>query len=111
MPPPDHLELLSLEERVILAVQSMKSDASISARHAALVYNVPRTTLRRRRVGTHSQRDTHPNQSNLTKSKEDSLVARIRDLSLRGFDPSHAEVRSMANQLLAVRAGTCVGIN
>ncbi|XPS72528.1 hypothetical protein M3J07_004680 [Ascochyta lentis] len=41
----------------------------------------------------HSQRDTHPNRSNLTKSKEESLVARIRDLSL------------------SVRAGTCVGIN
>ncbi|XPS80598.1 hypothetical protein M3J07_012574 [Ascochyta lentis] len=79
--------------------------------HVASVYRVSRSTLTNRRVGMHSRRDTHPNRSNLTKSEEESLVARIRDLSLRGFAPSYAEVRSMADQLLAVRAGTCVGIN
>jgi hypothetical protein len=96
---------------VILAIQLLKSDASLSLRHVASVYNVSRSTLTNRRVGMHSRRDTHPNGSNLTKSEEDSLVARIRDLSLRGFAPSHTEVRSMADQLLAVRGGTCVGIN
>jgi hypothetical protein len=59
----------------------------------------------------HSQRNTYPNRSNLTKSEEDSLVACIRDLSLRGFAPSHTKVRSMADQLLAVRSSTCVSIN
>jgi hypothetical protein len=111
MPPPDPIESLSYEDRVILAIQCLKSDASLSARHVASVYNVSRTTLTRRRVGTHSRRDIHPNQSNLTKSEEDSLVLRIRDLSLRGFAPCHAEVRSMADQLLSIRGGTCVGNN
>jgi hypothetical protein len=111
MPPPDPIESLSYEDRVILAIQCLKSDASLSARHVASVYNVSRTTLTRRRVGTHSRRDIHPNRSNLTKSEEDSLVLRIRDLSLRGFAPCHAEVRSMADQLLSVRGGTCVGNN
>jgi hypothetical protein len=111
MPPPDPIESLSYEDRVILAVQRMTSDASLSVKYIASVYNVSRTTLTRRRVGTHSRRDIYSTQSNLTKSEEDSLVLRIKDLYLRGFAPSHSEVRGMANQLLAIRGSTSVGIN
>jgi hypothetical protein len=111
MQPPPDIESLSYEDRVILAVQLIKSDASLSLRHVASVYNVSRNTISNRRAGMHPRRDTYPNRSNLTKSEEDSLVLRIRDLSLRGFAPNHAEVRSMADQLLSVRDGTCVGNN
>jgi hypothetical protein len=111
MPPPDPIESISYKDRVILAVQRMKSDASLSVRHIASVYNVFRATLTRRRVGTHSRRDIYSTQSNLTKSEENSLVLRIRDLSLLGFAPSHSEVRGMANQLLAIRGSSNVGIN
>jgi hypothetical protein len=111
MQSPNHVELLSRDQRILLAIQALKSDASLSQRHVAALYSVPRSTLGDRHRGMASRRVTHPNRSNLTKSEEDSLVARIRDLSLRGFAPSHAEVRSMANQLLAVRGGTCVGRN
>jgi hypothetical protein len=50
-----------------------------------------------------SQRNTHPNLSKLTKPEEESLFIRIKDLSLRGFAPSLAKVRSIADQLLAIR--------
>jgi hypothetical protein len=111
MQPPNDVKLLSRDQRVLLAIQALKSDASLSQRHVAALYSVPRSTLGDRHRGMASRRVTHPNRSNLTKSEEDSLVARIRDLSLRGFAPCHAEVRSMADQLLAVRGGSCVGIN
>jgi hypothetical protein len=111
MQPPPDIESLSYEDRVILAVQLVKSDASLSLRHVASIYNVSQNTINNRRAGMHSRRDTYPTQSNLTKSEEDSLVLRIRDLSLRRFAPCHAEVRSMADQLLAIRGGTSVGNN
>jgi hypothetical protein len=104
MPPPDLIGFCFYEDRVILAVQCFKSDASLSVRNVASMYNVSRTTLTRRRVGTRSQRDIYPSRSNFTKSEEDSLVRGIRDLPLRGF-------ASMADQLLAARGGACVGIN
>jgi hypothetical protein len=39
------LELLSCADRVILAMQLLKSDATISQQHAAALYNVPLSTL------------------------------------------------------------------
>jgi hypothetical protein len=111
MQPPNDVKLLSRDQRVLLAIQALKSDASLSQRHIAALYSVPRSTLSDQHQGMASRRVTHPNQSNLTKSEEDSLVARIRDLSLHRFTPCHAEVRSIADQLLAVRGGSCVGIN
>jgi hypothetical protein len=87
MPPPDPIESCSLKDRILLAVQCLKCDASLSIQHIALLYNVPRTTLARRRAGTQSYCNTYPNLLKLTKSEEDSLIRRIRDLSLRGFAP------------------------
>jgi hypothetical protein len=60
MPPLDPIESCSYEGRVLLALQCLKCDASLSVQHVALVYNVSRTTLTQRRAGTQSQRNTHP---------------------------------------------------
>jgi hypothetical protein len=51
-------EILPYEDRVILAIQAIKEDASLSERRAAAIYNVRRSTLHDRRVGTTSQRDS-----------------------------------------------------
>jgi hypothetical protein len=40
MQPQPDTESLPYEERVILAIQLLKSDASLSLRHVASVYNV-----------------------------------------------------------------------
>jgi hypothetical protein len=109
MPPQIDLDLLSPEDRIILALEAMRSDALLSERRAAEIYQINRRTLSNRRAGMTSRRDTHPNLSKLTKPEEESLVLRIKDLSLRGFAPSLAEVRSMADQLLAIRHGSQVG--
>ena len=105
------LELLSREDRVILAIQFIKSNPTISQRRAAAIYNVPESTLRTRRAKTTSRRDSHPNSSRLTKPEEETVVQYIRKLDARGFAPTLNYVREMANQLLAARGGSQVREN
>jgi hypothetical protein len=87
MPPPPDMELLSREDRMVLAVDFLKSNALISVRSVAARFCIPKSTLQSRRARTTARHNTYPNSSKLTKSKEDSLVRHIRDLSLRGFAP------------------------
>jgi DNA-binding transcriptional regulator YiaG len=44
------LELLPREERIKLAIKAIKSNANLSQRRAAAVYNVPESTLQRQRA-------------------------------------------------------------
>ena len=111
MPQQLDLELLSREDRVILAIQLLKSNATMSVRRAAATYNVPETTLRDRRAGQTSRRDTQPNRSKLSTTEEETLIQYIRILDTRGFAPTYNSVRDMANQLLAIRQGGVVGVN
>ena len=105
----NNIESLSRENRVILAIQAMKSDATLSERRAAVTYNVHRATLQDRRAGIASRRDVHPNSAKLTRYEEDVIVQQIKKLDARGFAPTLAYLREMANQLLAVRSGGQVG--
>jgi hypothetical protein len=105
------LELLSRQDRLILAIQAMKSNASLSQRRAAALYNVPQSTISDRRAKTTSRRDSHPNSSRLTKLEEETVIQYIRKLDARGFAPTLSYVREMANQLLAARGGSQVGEN
>jgi NAD-dependent DNA ligase len=103
------LELLPREDRIILAIQAIQSDASLSQRRAAVIYNVSESTLRTRRAKTTSRRDSHPNSSKLQRHEEETIVQYIRKLDARGFAPTLSYVREMANQLLATRGGGQVG--
>ena len=70
---------------------------------------VSEATLRRRRAGTRSTRDTHPKSSNLTKAEEQTLVKYIRKLDQQGYSPTLRWVEDMANQLRAARDAGPVG--
>jgi hypothetical protein len=105
------LESLSREDRVILALQAIKSDKSISQRRAASLYNVHESTLRNQHTRTTSRRNIQPNSSKLQKHEEEAVIQYIRKLDAQGFAPTLAYVRDMANQLLASRNGSEVGIN
>jgi hypothetical protein len=89
--------MLPYEDRVILAIEATKEDASLSERRATAINNVRRSTLYKRRAGTTSQRNSQANSSTLTKYKEDTLVQCIRKLDARGFAPTLGYVREMAN--------------
>jgi hypothetical protein len=103
------LELLSREDRVIQAIQAMQNDPTITLRRAAATYSVHESTLRNRRAGKHSRRDTHPNSSKLGRLEEEAIIQRIRNLDKRGFAPTLRYIACMANQLLAARGGGEVG--
>jgi hypothetical protein len=106
--PPD-LEELSKEERIKEALQAITSPQKLSLRRAVAAYNVPETTLRRRRAGKMSQRDTHPKSSSLQNTEEEALRHYIKKLDAQGFAPTLRSVEDMANQLRAARGDKPVG--
>jgi hypothetical protein len=64
---------------------------------------VAEATLRRRRAGMPARRDSQPNSKKLTPREEEVIVQYILDLDERGFSPTDAIVRDMADKLLAAR--------
>jgi DDE superfamily endonuclease/helix-turn-helix, Psq domain len=103
------MESNSLETRIILALQALKNDPSLSTRRAAIVYNVPRSTLRDRQSGRQSRRDTQPKSRKLTDSEESVIVQYILELDARAFPPRLSGVEDMANRLLMERNAGRVG--
>ena len=109
MSQPPNLEQLPYEDRIALAIKATHGPQNLSERHAAKLYDVSRRTLRRRRVGTTSRRDTQPNSSRLTKAEEEAIIQYIKKQDTRGFAPTLSYVADMANQLLAARGEKPVG--
>ena len=111
MPPPPQPINTSQEARITLAIQALQKDASLSLRRAAKDYNVPQSTLCERRQGTVFQSNSHPQTMKLTQSEEQAITKNILELDSRGFSPTPALLRDMANKLLAERHQKPVGIN
>jgi hypothetical protein len=105
------IKSLSREDRLILTLQALKSDASISQRRAADIYNVHESTLRNRRARIASRRDIQPNRSRLQKHEEETVIQYIRKLNAQGFAPTISYVQHIANQLLAARSSSKVSVN
>ena len=68
-------------------------------------------TIRRRRVGKPARRDCQPNLKKLTKLEEQVIIDHVLNLDLRGFSPTYAAVRDMADRLLAARGAGQVGVH
>jgi hypothetical protein len=66
-------------------------------RRAAAAYNVPETTLHRRRAEKMSRRDTHPKSPNLENTEEEAVRNYIKKLYVQGFAPTLRSVEDMAN--------------
>ena len=94
-----------------LALFDINSQRVRSVKRAAKVYNIPRTTLSHRRAGRRSRRDCEANSKRLNKLEEEAIVKRILEESARGFAPTKADVRAMADSLLHARDGKPVGKN
>src|SRR4030088_2372092 len=91
------------EKQVILALQAVENDPSLSLRAAAKTYGVHHTKLSSRKRGRKERRDTIANSRKLTDLEESVLVQYILDLDSRAFPPRLRGVEDMANQLLAER--------
>jgi hypothetical protein len=94
-----------------LAIEAINSHASESLRAAAREYNVPRSTVCDRIKGLTPRAEYQPSSKKLTDLKEAAIVERILDLDARGFPPTKAILRDMANKLLAERGAGAVGKN
>jgi DNA-binding transcriptional regulator YiaG len=55
------LKLLPREDRIILAIQAIRSNALLSQQRAAIIYNMSKSTLRTQRAKTTLQRNSYPN--------------------------------------------------
>jgi hypothetical protein len=99
----------SKEANIIMAIQAMKRDPTLSSQRAATIYAVPETTLRRRTKGQPARREIRNGMLKLTSTEEESLVRYIIDLDSRGFGPRIDHVRDMANILLATCYALRVG--
>jgi hypothetical protein len=101
--------LLPNESRVILALQALKNDNTLSLRAAAKTYNISAATLMRRHDGKPIRRDLPANSRRLTDSEEKAIVQYILELDTRAFPPRLYGVEDIANQLLRVRDVPPVG--
>jgi hypothetical protein len=68
---------LTIESRIILAIDAKRRNPKLSIRHLAKQFNIPRTALQDRIPGRPSKASTHSSQSNLTIAEEDVIVFRI----------------------------------
>ena len=75
------------EAQLLLALQAHKGDPKLTTRGAAKIYNVPRTTLRRRMNNICSRHDTVSNARKLTDLEESTIIQYVLDLDSRTFPP------------------------
>ena len=108
---PQHQQALarSSEADIQLTISSLNKHQIKTVRAAAQAFDVPRTTLRDRRAGKPARRDCQPNSRKLTQLEEEVIVGYILDLDQRGFAPTYAAIRDMADKLLAARGAGQVG--
>jgi hypothetical protein len=106
---PPQMSQPSKEARINLALQALKNDPKLSIRRAAEIYDVDRSTLRNRKNGKPSRRDTMPKSRNLSKLEEETVLQYVLDLDSRGYPCRISVVEDMANRLLAARNARPVG--
>ena len=109
MAPPNLSQHASCEANINLAILALNADQIQTKRRAAATFEVSRATLHRRRASIPSRRDCQPNSKKLTQLEEEVIVQHILSLDERGFAPTYAAVRNMADKLLAARGAGQVG--
>ena len=103
MPQQHQAKLPNQEDRILLAIQSIKQGHIQSIKAAATSSDVPYATLYRQLHGMTSQRDCTPHSRKLTPYEESALVQYFLDLDSRGFPPRPQAVQEMADLLLSER--------
>jgi hypothetical protein len=101
----------SNEADIQLAIVALKLNQIQSSLRAAVTFNVTRSTLRNRRAGIPARRDCQPNSKKLTELEEEVIIGYILDLDQRGFAPTYAAVRDIADKLLAARGASQVSVH
>jgi hypothetical protein len=108
---PPRVQAYYTESGLILASVAVDRQQMQSSRRAASTHRVPKSTLNDRRAGKLARRGCQPNSKKLTQLEEELIVKYILNPDLRGFAPTYAAVRDMANRLLAARGANQVGVH
>jgi hypothetical protein len=103
------MQIQTQEARIIIAIEAIQTSKKISRRKAAIIYDVPESTLRDRIGGRPSRSDTRANSLNLTELEETIIVSHILDRDSRGFPPRQADVEDIVNYLRKYRRVKPVG--
>ena len=109
MPPPKSTLLPQNEADIQLAISAVNATQILPVRRAASAFNIPESTLRDRRAGRPARRDCRPNSKKLSLLEEEVIISYVLDLDQRGFAPTYAVVRDIADKLLAARGAGQVG--
>ena len=80
-----------------MALAAIQSNKKLSVLTIAKLYNIPETTLRRRRASRPTRRDIPANSRSLTDLEEQTIVQYIIELSARAFPPRLSGVEDIAN--------------
>ena len=103
------MALLSNESRIILTLEALKNNNTLSLRATAKTYSVSAATLLRRRDGKPTRRDSPVNSKKLTQTEEEAIIRYILKLATRSFPPRLYSIEDIANQLLHVRDAPPIG--
>src|SRR5882757_2619781 len=79
---------------------------SISFRHAVLDYSIPRSTLHNRLKGYQSRQDGTVQLQRLSPVQEKRLTNWVLVQEGLGLSPTHAQIKSFAQSILALRGDT-----
>lgn len=94
------------EQSLSYALHALESDPNLSVNAAAKAYNVPRTTLRRRRTGGTNRQISHEQEQRLSPPQEEFLADWILEQDSQGYPPSHTRAREMATRVLRSNGDT-----
>ncbi|KFZ23924.1 hypothetical protein V502_01597, partial [Pseudogymnoascus sp. VKM F-4520 (FW-2644)] len=97
------------ESQVLLALQAMRQDPTLTAQTVGKLFDVDHQKLSRRKRGMQSRRDISANSLKLDKLEDQTIVQYILDLDSQGFPPQLSSVEDMANRLLAERNAQRIG--
>ena len=91
---------LTQEEKIQLAIKALQDGTIPSQRKAAIIYNVPRTTLQQRFHGRRSAKESQQSQQRLSVQEEDSLKRCIITMASWGWPVSIKYLKSLTIGLL-----------
>ena len=111
MPQPIRAKSSNQEGRILLAIQAIKERQIESTRAAAVLYDIPESTLCNRINGMTSRCDSTPNSCKLTSQEELAIIQYILELDSHRFSPQPQDVQEIADLLLVEHDASPVGIN
>lgn len=109
---PPELDALPQEERIQLAIKAINNSSrkpdgtpSLSARQAALAFNIPRSTLTDRLNGKPTRSEAHAHEQALTPVQEEVLVEWIKVMGRRGIPLTATTLREHASDIAGYEIG------